>query len=70
MGGVCPLFFDGAVCNFKELPRPNDPKLNEIYEYLNNLNNNNNVKTFCIVTKKNNAKKHTLKSLLFKLLKL
>lgn len=24
MGGVCPLFFDGAVCNFEELPRPDD----------------------------------------------
>lgn len=24
MGGICPLFFDGAVCNFEELPRPDD----------------------------------------------
>lgn len=24
MGGVCPLFFDGAVCNFEELPKPTD----------------------------------------------
>lgn len=24
MGGVCPLFFDGAVCNFEELPRPDE----------------------------------------------
>jgi len=24
MGGVCPLFFDGAVCNFEELPLPSD----------------------------------------------
>lgn len=23
-GGLCPLFFDGAVCNFEELPRPED----------------------------------------------
>lgn len=23
-GGICPLFFDGAVCNFEELPRPDD----------------------------------------------
>ena len=22
MGGVCPLFFDGAVCDFQELPKP------------------------------------------------
>lgn len=24
MGGVCPLFFDGAVCHFEELPKPDD----------------------------------------------
>ena len=24
MGGVCPLFFDGAVCHFEELPRPTE----------------------------------------------
>ena len=24
MGGICPLFFDGAVCHFEELPRPDD----------------------------------------------
>lgn len=24
MGSICPLFFDGAVCNFEELPKPDD----------------------------------------------
>lgn len=24
MGGICPLFFDGAVCSFRELPLPDD----------------------------------------------
>lgn len=24
MGGVCPLFFDGAVCDFEELPKPDN----------------------------------------------
>lgn len=24
MGGVCPLFFDGATCTFHELPKPTD----------------------------------------------
>lgn len=24
MGGLCPLFFDGAVCRFEELPKPDD----------------------------------------------
>lgn len=38
MGGVCPLFFDGAVCSFYELPRPeNTAELGHIYNYLNNL---------------------------------
>lgn len=36
MGGLCPLFFDGAVCDFKELPRPdNTTEINKIYKYLN-----------------------------------
>ena len=26
MGGLLPLWFDGAVCDFKELPRPDDKK--------------------------------------------
>ena len=32
MGGVCPLFFDGAVCSFTELPKPNDA-MNMKYYY-------------------------------------
>lgn len=31
MGDVCPLFFDGAVCNFEELPKPED--VNNISQY-------------------------------------
>lgn len=31
MGGICPLFFDGAVCHFEELPRPDD--INNITRY-------------------------------------
>lgn len=39
MGGICPLYFDGATCYFKELPKPNDTvELNKIYNYLNSLN--------------------------------
>lgn len=36
MGGVCPLFFDGAVCNFEELPRPDD--INGISTYYTKAN--------------------------------
>lgn len=33
MGGVCPLFFDGAVCDFEELPRPDEvTKIKEYYD--------------------------------------
>ena len=31
MGGVCPLFFDGAVCDFEELPKPDD--INAVSQY-------------------------------------
>nr|DAH00653.1 MAG TPA: Helicase ATPase REPLICATION [Crassvirales sp.] len=35
MGGLCPLFFDGAVCDFKELPLPQETeKIKEVYKYL------------------------------------
>lgn len=32
MGGICPLFFDGAVCNFEELPRSGDAEIEKFYE--------------------------------------
>ena len=36
--GICPLFFDGAVNDFRELPLPTDTqKLQEIYNYLNKI---------------------------------
>lgn len=42
MGGVCPLFFDGAVCQFKELPRPEDKEeLEKVYRYIYSLHNKN-----------------------------
>ena len=38
MGGILPLFFDGATCTFKELPLPDDSKsLEKWYSYLNKL---------------------------------
>ena len=36
--GICPLFFDGAVNDFRELPLPNETqKLQEIYDYLSRI---------------------------------
>ncbi len=38
MGGVCPLFFDGAVCNFEELPRPDDvTEMRKVYDKVADL---------------------------------
>lgn len=43
MGGICPLFFDGAVCQFEELPRPDDKEnLKKIYSYLDKIHNTTN----------------------------
>lgn len=36
-GGVCPLFFDGAVCHFEELPRPDD--INALDKYYARVKN-------------------------------
>ena len=42
-GGLCPLFFDGAVCYFNELPRPNDKDgLSEVYRYIDSTINQTN----------------------------
>lgn len=37
MGGVCPLFFDGAVCDFEELPKPDD--INNVQRYYTRAQN-------------------------------
>lgn len=38
MGGILPLFFDGATCTFEELPLPDDSKaLEKWYSYLNKI---------------------------------
>lgn len=38
MGGICPLFFDGAVCRFEELPLPeNTLGIGKVYKYMEEL---------------------------------
>lgn len=38
MGGLCPLFFDGAVCQFEELPRPESKgEIAKVYDYLKHI---------------------------------
>lgn len=40
LGGITALFFDGAVCNWTELPKPNDTtELDKVYKYLASLYN-------------------------------
>ena len=50
MGGICPLFFDGAVCHFHELGLPTDKdSLSKEYEYLKKIRNTkivSNTKSF------------------------
>lgn len=38
MGGILPLWFDGAVCDFKELPKPDDKAaMAKVYNYAKQL---------------------------------
>lgn len=47
MGGLCPLYFDGAVCQFEELPRPDDKEgLQQVYKYLEYLRGRKTNKSF------------------------
>lgn len=42
MGGVLPLYFDGAICTFAELPKPNDTiELTKVYKLLQKIRNVN-----------------------------
>jgi hypothetical protein len=46
MGGLLPLWFDGAVCDFKELPKPDDKvAMDKIYQYCKSLKNPQQKKT-------------------------
>ena len=46
MGGIAPLFFDGAVCAFDELPLPNNKvELEKVYKYLDKIRNKQTVNT-------------------------
>jgi hypothetical protein len=35
--GLCPMFFNGAVNQYSELPLPNTPEMNQVYQYVNTL---------------------------------
>ena len=45
-GKICPLFFDGAVSMFKELPKADDLEgLNRYYDYINRLEAERSLRT-------------------------
>ena len=42
MGGILPLYFDGATCTFAELPKPDDTaNLNRVYQLLQKIRGTN-----------------------------
>lgn len=64
MGGLCPLFFDGAVCQFSELPRPDDSEgIKKVYGYLKRMRDTGNTsKSFLSYgIKKSNRELHNMK---------
>lgn len=51
MGGICPLFFDGAVCNFEELPKVEDvDALNQYYQRVKNIKTYRQKKKLTLLT--------------------
>ena len=58
MGGMCPLFFDGAVCQFSELPRPdNKEEIQKVYNYIDTIRNKKTNKSFFMYSIKNKISK-------------
>ena len=55
--GICPLFFDGATNNFKELPLPNDSSMQEVYAYISRLNEKKAVGVSLLIVTLNKLKK-------------
>lgn len=48
-GGLLPLFYLGKVCDWVELPLPNDTaNLNRVYQYIDRLNNSKNTLLFTL----------------------
>ena len=54
-GGLCPLFFDGRCCYYKELPLPNDTnEIQKVYKYLDKIRNTTTAHLFLLLGKKKN----------------
>lgn len=47
--GLCPLFFNGSVNEYQELPKPDDTTaLNKVYDYLDELRGKKKKKMFLL----------------------
>jgi hypothetical protein len=64
MGGLCPIFFDGAVCDFRELPLPAElVKLQKVYSHIQKMRHKQVGKLFFTYSISNLEKSlHKLKS--------
>lgn len=51
VGGLVGLFFDGATCNWVELPKPDDrTSMSKMYSYVESLRKNTkNIKSVCMM---------------------
>ena len=62
MGGLCPLFFDGAICQFEELPRPDDKAgIAKVYEYVSRIRGTTAKSFFSYKVKEVNKGKQAVK---------
>lgn len=61
-GQICPLYFDGAVSTFSELPRPDDKEgLQKVYNYMSSRRNNANKSFFSYGIRNLNNRLHRWK---------
>lgn len=46
-GNICPLMFEGASTYFRELPLPSDPRMKNVYEYLDRVRPKVTLLSYC-----------------------
>lgn len=59
MGGIVALLFDGATCQFSELPRPDDKEgMRQVYNYIDNVIRNKLTHSFFMFSTNRKKRKH------------
>lgn len=59
MGGIVALLFDGATCQFSELPRPDDKEgMRQVYNYIDNVIRNKTTHSFFMFSTNRKKRKH------------